>query len=306
MPWPLLGWKAMLVAIDLLSCLVLLRLARARGAPAGRVIAYAWNPLVVLEVAGMGHVDALGVLPLLVAALFLVEPQPKHAAIARRRSAAAGAALALAILAKLVPLLLVPAWTRASARRVLFVAACGALLAVVAVPFAIGAPGFPPGLVTYAVSWEWNGPVFEPLWRALDWAGAVPWTKARLDDLKAATGHHELWNPLYHYVYPQLLAKVVLAIAMAGVVIASLRRADPIDAALTVLGGVLVLSATVYPWYALWMLPLAALQWSVPWLVLSLSLLASYLPRFLDVPLLPWPFLLIWGPFVIALLMTRR
>ena len=32
-------------------------------------------------------------------------------------------------------------------------------------------------------------------------------------------------------------------------------------------------------------------------MVLSLSLLASYLPRLLDVPLLPWPFLLVWGPF---------
>ena len=77
LPWPVLGWKAMLVAVDLLSCLVLLRLARARGVPTGRVIAYAWNPMVVLEVAGMGHVDALGVLPMLVAALFLIEPHPK-------------------------------------------------------------------------------------------------------------------------------------------------------------------------------------------------------------------------------------
>ena len=155
----LLGWKAMLVAVDLLSCLVLLRLARARGVPTGRVIAYAWNPLVVLEVAGMGHVDALGVLPLLVAALFLVEPRPKDAAIARRRAAAAGAALALAILAKLVPLLLVPAWARASARRA---AVRGRAAAWCSrwrpLPFAIGAPGVPPGLVTYAVSWEWNGP----------------------------------------------------------------------------------------------------------------------------------------------------
>ena len=41
-------------------------------------------------------------------------------------------------------------------------------------------------------------------------------------------------------------------------------------------------------------------------MVLSLSLLASYLPRLLDVPLLPWPFLLVWGPFVIALLTRRR
>jgi hypothetical protein len=294
----------MLVAIDLVSCALLVRLARARGVPTGRAIAYAWNPLVVLEVAGMGHVDALGVLPLLVAALFLVEPAGNSAATVSRRAAAGGAALALAILAKLAPLLLVAAWARASRRRLLFVAACAAIIALAVAPFAIAAPGVPPGLVTYAVSWEWNGPLFEPLWRVLDRAGAAEWTKARLDDLKAATGHDERWNPLYHYVYPQLLAKVVLAIALAVVLIAALRRPDPIAAALYVLGGALVLSATVYPWYALWLAPFAALQWSVPWLVLSLSLLASYLPSLLDVPLLPWPFLLVWGPFAIAAMMT--
>ena len=30
----------------------------------------------------------------------------------------------------------------------------------------------PPGLVRYAVSWEFNGPLFEPLWRLLDAVGA--------------------------------------------------------------------------------------------------------------------------------------
>src|SRR6185503_6212914 len=113
LPRPLLGWKAMLVVIDLFSCVLLLRIARSRGIPSGRTIAYAWNPLVVLEVAGMGHVDALGVLPLLVGALLLIEPRPAPqgsdrsagVVVARRRSLAAGGALGLAILAKLVPIL---------------------------------------------------------------------------------------------------------------------------------------------------------------------------------------------------------
>ena len=226
-PRPVMAWKAMLAIVDLLSCALLLRLARARGAPSGRSLAYAWNPLVVLEVAGMGHVDALGVLPLLAAALFLVEGRSASAdaATTRRRSLAAGAA---------------------------------------------------------------------------------PWVKDRLEDLKQATGRHDFWNRFYPYVYPQLLAKALLAVALGAVVVTSLRRQDPIDAAFLLFAAVLVLSATVYPWYALWMLPWAALQWRLPWIVLSLTLLASYLPRLLDVPLLPWPFLLVWAPLPIALWWTRR
>jgi hypothetical protein len=321
LPHAVMAWKAVLVAVDLLSCAFLLRLARARGVPSGRAIAYAWNPMVAIEVAGMGHVDALGVLPLLLAALLLIEPVRGwpmgvsggggraaigQGAIARRRAAAAGAALALGILAKLVPVLLLPAWTRWAPRRALFVAACVGVVVLATAPFALGMRGAPPGLVTYAVSWEWNGPLFEPLWRALDRAGAVGAVKQIIARLETAIGHHDFWPRVYHYVYPQFLAKLLLAAALAVVVVGSVRGRDPVAAARRVFGGALLLSATVYPWYALWVLPWAALDWSVPWLVLSLSLLASYLPRLLDVPLLPWPFLAIWTPFAIALLATRR
>jgi hypothetical protein len=301
LPRPVLAWKAMLAIVDLVSCALLLALARARGVPAGRCLAYAWNPLVALEVAGMGHVDALGVMPLVAGALCLIEPARRPV----RSSAAAGAALGLAILTKLVPVLLVPAWTRAAPRRAPFLLVCASLLIVGVAPFAIGAPGVPPGLGAYAVSWEWNGPLFEPLWRGLDRADAAPWIKDRLDDLKQATGGHDFWNRWYPFVYPQLLAKLVLGAALLVCVAVSVRRSDAVEAAHFVFASVLVLSATVYPWYALWLLPWAGVLWRVPWLALSVSLLASYLPRLLDVPLLPWPFLLIWAPFLIALRLER-
>jgi hypothetical protein len=320
---PLLAWKALLAAVDLVSCLLLVRLARARGVPTGRVVAYAWNPLVALEIAGMGHVDGLGVAPLVGAALLLersrgacgrdgagptrdgrnAEVEPGALAPigrAARSCSAAGALVGLAVLAKIVPVLLAPAWTGAAGRRALFALACAGVVVLGVAPFLVGAPGAPPGLVTYAVSWEFNGPLFEPLWRALDAIDADDWVKARLGQIERATGDASLLTSLYRYVYPQLLAKVLLGLALAGVVGLSLRRRDPVRAALWVFGGMLVLSATVYPWYLLWVLPWAALSWSIPWLVLSSSILAAYLPRLFDVPLLPWPFLSVWGPLLIA------
>src|SRR5262249_30658238 len=59
--------KAALVLCDALLVIVLLRWLDASGRDAVRVLGYAWNPLVALEVAGNGHVDVLG-------ALFLVLP----------------------------------------------------------------------------------------------------------------------------------------------------------------------------------------------------------------------------------------
>ncbi|HEY9423055.1 MAG TPA: hypothetical protein VIW92_16705, partial [Thermoanaerobaculia bacterium] len=61
LPFPMLSWKVIVTAFDLLGCWLLLELARRLGVPEGRTVWYAWNPLVALEVSGMGHVDALGV-----------------------------------------------------------------------------------------------------------------------------------------------------------------------------------------------------------------------------------------------------
>lgn len=69
LPFPLLGWKLMATAADLLACSLLLALARSLGLPEGRTVWYAWNPLAALEVAGMGHVDVLGVAAVLGAVL---------------------------------------------------------------------------------------------------------------------------------------------------------------------------------------------------------------------------------------------
>ncbi|HSK77504.1 MAG TPA: hypothetical protein VLQ45_13725, partial [Thermoanaerobaculia bacterium] len=47
--------------------------------------------------------------------------------------------------------------------------------------------------------------------------------------------------------------------------------------------------------------PLAALTRRTPWLALSGLILLSYIPQFLGVPLFPWVYLAIWGPFLILL-----
>lgn len=298
LPHALFAWKLLLCAADWTTCLLLLRLAARFGLPAERTLWYAWNPLVTTEVAGMGHVDALGVLAVAATVSLL--------ATGRRRLVAVVGTASAAVLAKLVPVLALPWWARASRAPWRFAAGVAALVAVALAPVAWASGGVPPGIVAYGVSWEFDGPLFEPLWRGLDAAGAAPAVKGLLDGLKAWTGAHELWNRWYPYIYPQLLAKLLLAVGFALACLWGWRRLrEPAAATGWLFGTVLLFSATVYPWYVVWVLPWAALARHEAWLALSGLILLSYLPQRGGVDLFPWVYLAIWGPFA-AVWLARR
>ena len=318
-PFPLLAWKSLAAVTDLGTCALLLALARRRGIPEARTAWYAWNPLVILEVAGMGHVDALGVAALVATVLALTPGQGRrgHAAggahelacgsdscapssrDVRRPWDRAAIGAAAGVLAKLAPLAALPMWARQSGRPFRFLAAALGLLAAAFLPVLAATGGIPPGLLRYGISWEFNGPVYEPLWRLLDAVGAAPALKSFLDHLKVWTGEYEAWNPLYPYIYPQLLAKALLALGMAAAVARSLREKDPVTGTGRLFGALLLLSPTVYPWYLLWVLPWAALTRNRAWLALSGLILLSYLTKMMELPLMPWIYFGIWGPFAV-------
>ncbi len=296
--FPAIALKLLLSLADLVACWLLARLAIARGIPAGRAAWYAWNPLVVLEVAGMGHIDGLMVPAMVLAVFLLVRGRAGD-------SARAGAAAALGVLAKLVPLVALPMWARQSKQWGPFAAAAGALMLIAILPVVISIGGVPPGLVTYGVSWEFNGPIYEPLWRGMDQIGLDHWVKDRLDTLKERIGRHEQLNHVYPFVYPQLLAKLLLAAVFGLVWIGSLRSTDPVRASKLLFGAVILCAATVYPWYLLWVLPWAALERDRAWLTLSATSALSYLPQHTEVPLMPWIYLAVWLPFFVLLLGRR-
>jgi hypothetical protein len=298
LPAPVLSLKALLTAADLVTCVLLLWLARRRGLSQGRVVWYAWNPLVSLEVAGMGHVDALGVTAV-VATVCLLTMRPG-------RVAAAATTAAAAILAKLVPLIALPAFARQSGRPWLFLLLSLALTAVACAPVAIASGGVPQGLVTYGVSWEFNGPLWEPLWRLLEWGRLSEGVETLLDAVKQATGAHDFWNHFYPFNYPKLLAKLLLAPGILAVVVLAWRRADPMISAGILFGSVPLFSATVYPWYLLWVLPWAALCRQPAWLTLAALAPLSYLPQVTGIPLMPWVFLGVWLPFAVMLAVRPR
>jgi hypothetical protein len=148
------AWKAALLVLEVALLLSLAFLLKARGLPPERLLLYYWNPLVVVESFGSGHLD-LAVAAFLVLALALQE---------RRRDVGAGVAFALAVLTKYLPLLLVPALVRARRWRMLAVAAAAGVLLFL--PFVGAGAALWGGLSAYARHWEFNGSLY-PLLRAL-------------------------------------------------------------------------------------------------------------------------------------------
>ena len=93
------GYKALMTLFDVLTLFVLLALLRVYQHGDGRLLIYAWNPLVIFEIAYSGHLEGLTVFWMVLA--FLLN--------ATHKQTAAIVALAISSAIKLYPALLLPA-----------------------------------------------------------------------------------------------------------------------------------------------------------------------------------------------------
>jgi hypothetical protein len=172
--------KLALVACDVLTIVVVWRWLRLVGRNEWLVLAYVWNPLVVLEVAHSGHIDALGALWITASAYWL----------ARHRRLLATVAFVLAIATKFLPIVLAPLyWRRIGVREGV---AGAAVLAALYLPFTDGTAlslGAVPNVVAFI---RFNGPAFKGLAAAFSPQGAAAaavllglaaaaWARWRLD-----------------------------------------------------------------------------------------------------------------------------
>src|SRR5580700_10247065 len=143
--------KVAFVVCEFAIVFVLLDVLRCTGQAAHLVLAFPWNPLLAVEVAGSGHIDIVGALLLVVSV----------AALVRRWRATAAVALGLAIAVKFLPVVLLPLyWKRVRLRDTALAAVVVGLLYV---PF-LNHGRIPIGsLGTYVQSFRFNGPVFAAL-----------------------------------------------------------------------------------------------------------------------------------------------
>jgi alpha-1,6-mannosyltransferase len=139
--------KLALLLCDLLTLLVVWRWLIVAGRSEWLALAYAWNPLVVLEIAHSGHIDALGALWIAATAFWLT----------RYRTALATIAFVLAVATKLLPIVLAPVLWRRITVRDAFIGA--GLLVLLYLPFASGTDVLY-GVQSVVQHVRFNGPVF--------------------------------------------------------------------------------------------------------------------------------------------------
>jgi hypothetical protein len=257
------GFKLAVLAFDLLTVGLLVGWLRTLGRPPSWTLLYAWHPLVVVELAGGGHLDAVA-LAATVAALW---------AATRHREGLAGLLLGAGGLVKLYPLVLLPAvWRRHPGR------AAGAAFAVLATgytPYAGDGRSVLGSLGRYVREENFNGSVRT----GLEWMLGGP---------SAA-----------------LAARIVPLAALAALalwIMVRWRAAQTSRRALWLVGGYLLAVPNLFPWYALWMVPLLAVHPLWPWLALTCAVGLTYAVFDQPVWAIPgWVIVAQFGPLALGL-----
>jgi hypothetical protein len=254
---PVQLWRLCLLCIDMVVVVWLWRVC-------GRGAAALWwlHPLWWIEAISAVHIDAAGAALMMMCLL----------AVRQQRAVWAAIALGMAIHAKPIALL----WLLAGPRQVRVGAVVVALCLWVP-HLAVHGPLMPPGLLAYAEHWE-ASPL---LYRALEW----PW-RGLFEARAAANIYAHLWVDAHGVVVEQaghawltwgaphadahrllldhrVIAKGASLCLWALSVVCSTRVARTIDddterfawVGLVGVGAWLLLTPTLHPWYALWLLP---------------------------------------------------
>ncbi len=269
-PGSVLMMKILIVGLDLGAVILLIFGLRAGGLPSSRVILYAWNPLVIKVFAGSAHYDALVVLTLAALAF----------AILRGWRRIASVMLGLSILSKFAPIVLIPFLYRRTGWR--GVALC---TGVVLFGFGLLLPASQglSGLSEFSRNWQFNaGP-----YALLQWTATV----LRIPDAA---------------LFARAASAALVLCGLLALYRLDLRR-DQNFALLGAwsLGGLLLLSPVVNPWYVTWILPFAVLSRRHEWLWMTAFVCLAFLVM-VDGREYVWALFLEYGALLIVFVLAYR
>ena len=223
--------------LNLFSCLLLHRILGALRKPSSLLIVFAWHPLLALETGHGGHVDAFGVF-FLCLGLYLFYHRSDHAWVG----------VLATFLTKLWPILWLPLFLRGVRRKGwTWFWMAGALMMTACLFYDRNT--FTTGTWNYLTGWEFYGFTY----CVLKYAG-LDAVSARLLLLSVfIVGYVGLLRAYFHQQKPRLLPYMIGTFSLY-----------------------ILCSPTVYPWYALWLVPLLCLHPSWELLAWSLLMVVSY------------------------------
>ncbi len=231
--------RLVLIAFDMGVIALIAVLLRDLDRPMTRVILYAWNPLVIKEFANSSHIEVVAIFFTLAMMVLLL----------RQRPLAGAACLGLGVLAKLVPVLLVPiVWKRIGWRGVAVVMS---VVVVGYLPYVDAGEMLFSGLMTYGETWEYNGSVFSLL------ALVAEGVNGSMTGVRLLVG----------------AAWVATALALGRAVQAGW---SPVAAVACWLAVFLALHPSPQPWYGVWLIPFLCIwPWRAGW-IWMLTIVLSY------------------------------
>lgn len=250
------AFKLAFVICDFAIALVLLDLLRSTGRSSHLLLAFAWNPLLALEVAGSGHIDIVGALLLIMSV----------AALARRWRAMAALTFALAVAVKFLPIVLLPLyWKRLRIRDFALAAATIALLYL---PF-LNHGRIPTGSFgTYVRDFRFNGPVFA----MLDRVAPASWLAGFAVLAGLATAIWLRSRKTFATENTVLHRGNATKVARSNPLPEGFQGSEfawPMAAAL-------FCAPVVFPWYLLWLLPFVTSASTLPIIAWTVSIGATY------------------------------
>jgi hypothetical protein len=251
--------KGILVLFDILTMLLLVGLMRSYGLEEIRFFIYAWNPLVVYEIAQGGHLEGL-VIMLVVLSLYLFSINRKTFSVLT---------LALASSVKLFPAFLLPAIVNRGER----------LKAVLTFSLCF--------LVMYLPYYRTTGTKI---------LGFLPvYFGSSYESFNLGLKHFLMRSfPDLDYFF---LTKLFLGIICFAALVFFVREKDKEQAVkyayIMICLLLIFMPASLHPWYVLWLLPFLAFYPAVAWVFFSGAVTLSYLKYVAPAGVMPW-----WIPYL--------
>ena len=239
-------FKAFLLFVEGLLCLLLVRLLIDRKMDPRRIILYAWHPLTIIEIAGNGHIDVLGIF-LMMAFLF---------SLGKNQFLFSSLSLAFGFLSKIVPILLLPLavvqiirktgnnYKVASFLTIFFLA-----VTIISAPYINAGFKMFSGLFIYAKIWHFND-LFHGI------------LSTTLESLQIHNGKHA--------------RSVCILFLLTTLLYSIYKQSDPLRIAFSTICAFIVFSPTLHPWYLLWITPFFCLFPNISWITFSCLVFLGY------------------------------
>ena len=229
------------ILFDLLTMALLFLILRERQLDPARIIIYAWNPLVIMEFAGSGHLDSAGIFFLMLAFYFFT----------KKRSWSSALALALSFLIKFIPLIFLPFLVVRRKMITLSVFVFTAILLYF--PFLDAGRKLFESLLVYTEHWVFNASLYD----VILWMGVSPLHARGISVL--------------------LLLLLVTVLFFRYAQKKSDEQEDSIyHVGFVALGSFLLLTPTIHPWYLCWMVPFLVIFPNRAWIYFTGSVFLSY------------------------------